>query len=397
MNAMQIMDYSANICFEDVQELKVIACFSKAIYCADRVISDDIICFTPHSIALGPLSIRVYQWEILFTYMNQLMQTAKHFVMRVNKENFFIDDLSLISSAPQDYRDLKNHTTEVGFLDQSSTKLIKKRLSHWSSNTHFDLEGILSSSITQQIFSTGLGGILPWLLSSGQNLSFLMAKYSEKNQRLDRFISLLARKSIQRSAKIKSNSSAVDLQGKSNIDDRKHELCVPSNTHKERFIGDVINAMHYVQLGLINNEYESVSHGVSELIGFGEGLTPSGDDFLVGLTITLGYSNCHEANELLNTAIKAHWNKTHKISRAFLKTAVEGRTSEPLVVVLANLYQYIKIGSDNKQALRVLMESIIPLFGIGHSSGIDALTGLVFGVLIQTQLERSQPTCNFII
>ncbi|SET20487.1 DUF2877 domain-containing protein [Thorsellia anophelis] len=390
---MQIMDYSAYLLLSDYEhyeqglECKVIACFSKAIYCADVNQLDNIICFTPQWVTLGPLSIRVYQWEVLFDYMNLLMRTSQYFVLRIVKENLMIDNLELSLEKNRHRAKLINTATRIGCVDfLSLNPILFSQCGSFSEKYSAALKGFLNSdfSLVQKIYSTGLGMILPWILSTNRNLVELFFQLDKKRKSSTGYVSHLARMSSKRAL----SSSTLKNKGQfllSNLGFEEQKLLFDHKTH---FIKDVLTAIHLIHLGLIKNEYESISRGVKQLIGFGDGLTPSGDDFLVGLIISFKYFKHKRLHSLLKRAIVGHWKNTHKISRAFLKAAIDGFVSEPLANSLDSLYQFITIDKHNQKVTNDLIHSIKHLFTIGHSSGIDALTGLVFGVGILTQQTR---------
>ena len=63
---------------------------------------------------------------------------------------------------------------------------------------------------------------------------------------------------------------------------------------------------------------------VDRLIGLGPGLTPSGDDFLIGMLITLGLLGEKKLSNLLAQEINKVASKTNEISQIHLKAAARG-------------------------------------------------------------------------
>jgi len=105
------------------------------------------------------------------------------------------------------------------------------------------------------------------------------------------------------------------------------------------------------------------------LIGLGPGLTPSGDDFLGGMLIALHALRVHAAADKLGTWVLARaGDRTHRISRAHLECAAEGEGAGALHETLA------AISSPRSPGLGRCLEA---LGRIGHSSGWDALAGVV--------------------
>jgi len=115
------------------------------------------------------------------------------------------------------------------------------------------------------------------------------------------------------------------------------------------------------------------------LVGLGEGLTPSGDDFLGGLLFCVntiqrlypGFINLDSSEQAL--FIESAKQRTHLISFTLLKDLTNGQAVEPLHELLHFVL------SDQPP------ESIRPascLTQIGHSTGWDLLTGALTGLLL---------------
>lgn len=103
---------------------------------------------------------------------------------------------------------------------------------------------------------------------------------------------------------------------------------------------------------------------ITDLIGLGIGLTPSGDDFLCGVLaglILLGRRDTEDFKHL-SAEIARNLTKTNAISAAFLRCAMDGQFSEALVT----------LGSVPFSQSRQMFHAI------GHSSGADTLCGLYF-------------------
>jgi hypothetical protein len=112
-------------------------------------------------------------------------------------------------------------------------------------------------------------------------------------------------------------------------------------------------------------------HGASrlsppyELIGLGPGLTPAGDDFLIGALAgldVLGQTNMHAA---LSRAVVAAAGRTSPLSASLLRAAAAGHVGENLHRIVAAL-----VTGDADAA-------ILAAARIGYTSGFDALAGAV--------------------
>ena len=113
-------------------------------------------------------------------------------------------------------------------------------------------------------------------------------------------------------------------------------------------------------------------HGASRLsppyglIGLGPGLTPSGDDFLIGALAALDALVQTKTHTTLGRAIvAAALARTSPLSASFLRAAAAGHVGENLYAMIAAL-----IGGDADAAIAAAER-------IGHTSGWDTLAGAV--------------------
>lgn len=126
----------------------------------------------------------------------------------------------------------------------------------------------------------------------------------------------------------------------------------------------------------------------SVLVGLGEGLTPSGDDFLGGLLFCIntiqrlypGLINLDSSE--LALFIESAKQRTHLISFTLLKDLAGGQAVEPL----CELIRFI-LSDQPPDSTR---QTAYCLTQIGHSTGWDLLTGVLTGLL----LTFSSPDLN---
>ncbi|MBM3222822.1 MAG: DUF2877 domain-containing protein [Candidatus Tectomicrobia bacterium] len=112
---------------------------------------------------------------------------------------------------------------------------------------------------------------------------------------------------------------------------------------------------------------------VSALVGLGEGLTPSGDDFLVGLLAVLhvtGFLSRHIDALLQRQFCQCVRQGTSQLSGEFLRCALAGHFAEPLAGLVRAL---CGAGPD------AWLGHAATLATVGHSSGVDAMVGIVWG------------------
>jgi hypothetical protein len=106
------------------------------------------------------------------------------------------------------------------------------------------------------------------------------------------------------------------------------------------------------------------------LIGRGQGLTPSGDDVLVGCLAGLARRPGGAVlRDRLAEVLRPRLAATGPVSRHYLGAALDGLFSEPLAV-LADAVDAARPGSSVRQATGAML-------AIGASSGADGLAGLL--------------------
>jgi hypothetical protein len=139
--------------------------------------------------------------------------------------------------------------------------------------------------------------------------------------------------------------------------------------------------------GLIQGEVTLLRKGATGLVGLGPGLTPSGDDFLGGWLTTLrctegkgGYSP-QELDEAATEIRSLARGKTPAISEALLDCALAGDSSEAIHILLNQV-----LSQPLPPDAEILAHSVREVTRHGHSSGWDALAGMIWG--FQSLIER---------
>lgn len=125
-------------------------------------------------------------------------------------------------------------------------------------------------------------------------------------------------------------------------------------------------------------DVEASADAARQMIGLGPGVTPTGDDILIGYLAGL-WSTAGEDKEKLTfiesfgAALLQFVDQTNEISGTYLYHAIHGQFSSSLI----NLVNAIANGENenlllaSKYAMRV-----------GHSSGMDSVTGLLIGLTV---------------
>lgn len=116
---------------------------------------------------------------------------------------------------------------------------------------------------------------------------------------------------------------------------------------------------------------------ISALIGLGPGLTPSGDDLLLGYMAGLWCAIREKKERIrfisdLGEVVIQHSRLTNDISRTYLHHAARGQVSS----LLANLAEAISYGAKTDRLLDVAEAAM----RVGHTSGMEAVTGLLMGL-----------------
>ncbi len=143
---------------------------------------------------------------------------------------------------------------------------------------------------------------------------------------------------------------------------------------KTRIIPDLLVATRDVQVS-------RVVIAIKPMIGLGPGLTPSGDDFIVGYLAGLWSTLGDDPTRLqfissLERSLTEALTDTNPISRGHIKSAFHGHFSEPVSAVAQHVVRAGRldgIQAVTRAALRV-----------GHTSGADGLLGLLLGLMVWT-------------
>jgi hypothetical protein len=114
-------------------------------------------------------------------------------------------------------------------------------------------------------------------------------------------------------------------------------------------------------------------HSFQQLIGFGPGLTPSGDDFISGVLSAMAFEgpelNQSELYQAIMDTVLLHRHETTFVSSAFLEHATHKKFSQ----AIHELFHAYAQDQPSKEIIERIRQ-------IGHTSGTDYLSGLVFGL-----------------
>ena len=116
-----------------------------------------------------------------------------------------------------------------------------------------------------------------------------------------------------------------------------------------------------------NGDADAIAHAVHGLIGLGPGLTPAGDDALIGWLAGIELLGADGRRSLLCQAVRERLARTTDVSRAHLEDALAGAFSEPLARFANALLR------GRAEAERALAD----LAAVGATSGLDAAAGVL--------------------
>ena len=121
--------------------------------------------------------------------------------------------------------------------------------------------------------------------------------------------------------------------------------------------------------GLRAGSVEQCAAGAERLAGVGGGLTPAGDDFILGVLLAAWAGRCGgEAVQLGAQVAEAAARRTTTLSGAYLRAAARGECSA---------YWHELFEAWLQPDLAGLRTALTALLAVGHTSGADALAGFL--------------------
>jgi hypothetical protein len=128
------------------------------------------------------------------------------------------------------------------------------------------------------------------------------------------------------------------------------------------------SAWHNLRSGIQGFDESVLIGSVQSLAGLGEGLTPAGDDFLLGVIYSLRIMGEASAQAIINLIVTEAMPRTTRLSAAWLAAAGSGEAGIMWHWFLET------IQSGNKRGVTSLSRRIAE---VGHTSGADALAGFL--------------------
>jgi len=128
-----------------------------------------------------------------------------------------------------------------------------------------------------------------------------------------------------------------------------------------------------------SGERAALADAVARLIGLGDGLTPAGDDFLIGFLAGLWSAapvRARDARAAVGETVAANAARTGTISRHYLEAAIDGEVSAPLARLAAVIGGGDAAGAE---------EAAAAALSVGASSGAAASYGLLLAAALMGQ------------
>lgn len=120
---------------------------------------------------------------------------------------------------------------------------------------------------------------------------------------------------------------------------------------------------------------QQLAEMANQIIGFGGGLTPDGDDYLLGYFAALTLSQLpaitRHQQRLVNV-VNPRLTRTNDISRHYLARAIQGHFSEAITLLLAEICE-----PQHPQKLQARARGVM---AFGAASGTDCMAGILHGL-----------------
>jgi hypothetical protein len=124
--------------------------------------------------------------------------------------------------------------------------------------------------------------------------------------------------------------------------------------------------------GLLVEDPRLCATGAARLAGLGNGLTPAGDDFLMGVIFALWASRPpYKVEPLADSIATSARPHTTRLSGAWLEAAARGE---------ASIRWHRLIDALNGGNQRHIMVAVWRILQVGHTSGADALLGFLLAM-----------------
>jgi len=137
----------------------------------------------------------------------------------------------------------------------------------------------------------------------------------------------------------------------------------------------VLPVLERIMEAIHAGDWDSMAESAVDLAGVGQGLTPSGDDFLVGLIAALRFHRASGGQgpeaQLLDSLAAGVRDRTSVFSAQNIASAAKGWVSD----IVSEWLMFLHLGNSDAMA-----GATRRLLAYGHSSGVDTLAGMTTGL-----------------
>lgn len=167
----------------------------------------------------------------------------------------------------------------------------------------------------------------------------------------------------------------IESHGKTGGMKRPAETGNPFEQEMERLLSERSEGLLEA---LSKGEVSLATHYAIQLIGLGPGLTPSGDDFLVGLFAVMNLTNgpLFKIRHVCEQVVAASADRSNPISYMALMKAASGQVRESI----GDFMNHMIHGSKTE-----VISSLSRVLDIGSTSGTDIALGLVNGLKLSIE------------
>ena len=150
----------------------------------------------------------------------------------------------------------------------------------------------------------------------------------------------------------------------------------PGEVNLDRYLQGIWRKIDTIRDQLARRDLTTMIQTLLSLLGLGSGLTPSGDDFTIGLLLSLNrwqslFQPGLNLSVLNNKVVEAAYRNTTTLSANLIECATLGLADERLIQAV----DYLAIGKSQPAEIRSGLRDW------GNSSGIDALVGMITAFL----------------